>query len=689
MLAFSNNDPDYVEGEGWMGTRFGLGTSSLEQTVTLSTSNAVSSSAPAAVGKTVFASASNASSPGDNHHIRVYRGPNDNVLLDELTFSGYQLNTTAFNISPSQMSDETVINHVVVDDLDLPSDQFRIGYAEITYSHSLDLSDMQEIDFSLSANPSQDKYHVDLSGIEFSEPIIYSIGASQYRITGVTGDQTLDFLVPDQTSGSSRIVIVQESEVTELALEKVTPSGQFTDYSALSPDSAFIIIHHPSLIDAAQTYATYRTNADRDAAIIDVEQLFDQYGGGIRKHFLAIRRFCDDAIDSWESRPGHLFLMGKSIFFVPQNNLSGIRKNPNLYSQCLLPSFGSPGSDLLYTSGLDGPSITPAIPTGRISAYNSQEVLDYLDKVVYNESRDPAAWMKNVLHFGGGTTELEQNRFAGYLQDYEDIIEDTCYGGNVNTFLKTSSLPIVVNLSDSISDIIAEGVSILTFFGHAGGGQFDQSIDEPENLEWGAHPMVIVNSCFSGDIHQPGHVSTSEDYVILADKGAIGFLASVQQGSEGYLNSYSTELYKQISRKNYGKSIGYLMQQTIDSLFQAGFTQGDARASLMMNLLEGDPAVSIFSPDRPDLYIDASSISFFPQEVTAVIDSIDIEVVVTNIGKATNVPFDVSLTRTLPNGTEFVYSANLDRLYFRDTVRFTIPTDFSNGFGINTFEVQV
>ncbi|NNC83265.1 MAG: hypothetical protein HKN79_06785 [Flavobacteriales bacterium] len=688
LLAFNNNIPDYVEGEGWMGNRFGLGTSSVSQLITLNTTNAFTGIAPSAQGRSVFASANNAVVVGDNHHIRVYRGPNNNVQLGDFVFLGYELNSVDFTIPSSQMDEETFINHVVINDLNTTSDQFRVGYTEIRYSHTKDVSDLERIDIRVPSNPSQDKYHLDLSGVDLENPIVYSFGPDQYRIQSVLTDQNLDLIIPDQGS-YSRVFIVDESEVIPASIEAAGNNGQFTDYSALTPDSAFIIIHHPHFTEAVQSYAAYRTNSDQDAVLVDVVELYDQFGGGIEKHFLSIRRFCDLALDAWPEAPGHLFLVGKSIFLEPQNGYQGARKDPELFSQNLLPSFGSPGSDILFTSGLQGLEVTPAIPTGRLSAITPEEVTAYLNKIIYNESRDPAAWMKNVLHFGGGTTEPEQNAFASYLNNYEAIIEDTCFGGYVHTFLKESSLPIVVNLSDSISGVIEEGVSILTFFGHAGGGQFDQSIDEPENLEWGAHPVVIVNSCFSGDIHQPGHLSTSEDYVIQNGKGAIGFIASVQQGFEGFLNAISTELYKQISRKNYGKSIGYLMQQTIDSLSDAGFTQSEARASLLMNLLEGDPATTIFSPAKPDLSIDASSISFSPEVITPLVDSIEVRIVLTNIGKATTETFQVGLIRTYPNGTEVPYGMNVDGLNFRDTIVFKIPSDFSNAFGINTFQVQV
>jgi len=68
-----------------------------------------------------------------------------------------------------------------------------------------------------------------------------------------------------------------------------------------------------------------------------------------------------------------------------------------------------------------------------------------------------------------------------YLNGYKAIIEDTLYGGYVRTFLKTSTAPIQINTADSLRDLIDNGVSLMTFFGHGAGIGFDYSIDYPSN----------------------------------------------------------------------------------------------------------------------------------------------------------------------------------------------------------------
>ena len=113
---------------------------------------------------------------------------------------------------------------------------------------------------------------------------------------------------------------------------------------------------------------------------------------------------------------------------------------------------------------------------------NASGVDWYKQKVQEFETaqRTPQAWMKQILHFGGGSSAIEQRTFSAYLNNYKNIAVRPFMGAKVNTFLKTNSDPIEINMSDSLRNLINNGVAMMTFFGHAGGTGFDISIDDPE-----------------------------------------------------------------------------------------------------------------------------------------------------------------------------------------------------------------
>ncbi|MBL4594354.1 MAG: hypothetical protein JKX68_11150 [Flavobacteriales bacterium] len=483
------------------------------------------------------------------------------------------------------------------------------------------------------------------------------------------------------------------------SLSAINGTGLFLDHGANPIDTAFIIITHPLLMTGASDYANYRLagnfNSDpQNAVIYDIEDLYDQFAYGIEKHPLATRGFIDYILNTWSTQPNYLFLLGKSIK-SKENRRSTINYNNNL-----VPSYGVPASDNMITAGLNGTSYEPAIPTGRLAAKNNVEIAWYLNKIQEHESpvlgnSGETEWMKRVLHFGGGTTGSEQQVFINNLNGYKSIIEDTLFGGFVNSYFKNSTAPIQVSLSDSIKGFIGEGVALMTFLGHAStSGGFDQNIDVASS--WpdpqGRYPLLIGLACFAGDIHTPSSISTSEEHVILDNKGVIGFLSSVDLSLASTLNVYASKFYSNMSYLNYGKSVGRHIQSTIVQTQQTSSGIENFTNSTALNVtFHGDPSVKLNTFPFPDYMIEASTVTFNPTVVTTDVDSFDINVLVTNLGKAINDTIILEVVRSYPGQlfADTVYAVAFSATNYQETISFRMPVDVVRGLGINTFTITV
>ncbi len=451
-----------------------------------------------------------------------------------------------------------------------------------------------------------------------------------------------------------------------------------------------------SLMAEAQNYASYRSSPVDcveavEPVVVNVRELYHQFGGGIPKHALSIRRFCKFALDEWSTVPRALFLIGKSVREASESS-PGSRKSNSAYSSNLVPSFGYPSTDLLFTAGLGtaGP-LEPRIPVGRIATKDGQEVSEYLLKVQqYENKKKPQQareWMKRVLHLGGGSNQLQQNMFEGYLNSYENTIEDTHFGGRTHTFIKNSSAPLQLDVADSVKTLIDGGVSILTFFGHGSGSGFDQSIDDPQSYNnQGKYPLLIANSCYSGDIHQPTNVSTSEEFVLADQRGTIGFIASVKQGEANGLDQYTSELYRALGKERYGEPIGRQMQYAVR--YYGPDSYNKTLTCLGMSL-HGDPFLSLYSRERPEYKIEKGDMAFEPSDVTPQVDSLTAKLGVTNIGRATDDTVGVQVIRHLPGGDTSLRSGALSQVHYRDSIRFKFPVAGLQANGINTFEGMV
>lgn len=643
----------------------------------------------------------------DDHHLRIAYGPAPGTVVLDTIYRGIKVIRHQFEIPATAVGATVQVRFAVPYDLFAPGqigaanpslyvDQQAISHVAIKYAQVFNLAAASLVSMELPHDPASPLAHVDLSITEGS-PLIYALGDTLRRIEAVQSGNRWKALVPQHPAGiPTPILVVAPSAVANVAtLAPVNGTGFFVDHAALELDSAMLIVTHSSLLEGANEYADYRRTSPKNpmpVLVVDVDDLYDQFGGGIPKHAFAIRRFARFLLNTWSSDPQALFLMGKSVQTARIGSTDGYRPDANgAYARCLVPSYGYPASDPCFTLGLRFDTRSMDIPVGRLSAENVQDIRTYLDKVQVFESQPPAAWMKNILHFRGGNTANEHNIHRIYMDGWKQIAQDVYFGGNVVDFMKTSSDVIQQASADSVRQFIEEGTTLMTFLAHASANTFDITIDDPNNYEWnGRHPMVLANSCYIGNIHLNANSSTPEDWVMLEDKGPIAFLASVDLGIAVFLNPYTREFYRSFSSTNYGKGIGEHMRH-------AAFQQLSNSSALesVNNVhtftLQGDPTLILNSWPDPDYVVSADGILLDPPVVSADVDTFAVKVVVTNIGKAVNTAVNVALDRVNPSlGTTPTLLSGLENVLLRDTAVFRLPTQgFSGGQGINQLNVRV
>jgi hypothetical protein len=299
--------------------------------------------------------------------------------------------------------------------------------------------------------------------------------------------------------------------------------------------------------------------------------------------------------------------------------------------------------------------ITVAI--GRLAANTPQQVKDYLNKIKDYEAEQisytsaqaiaPKIWQKQVLHFSGGTGASEQSVFRSYIESYGKIVKDTLWGANPTTFTKTVDGPIDEALSQIIRQRIQQGASLLTFFGHSFTGGFDFSIDEPENYaNFGKYPVIISNGCFVGLIHDatPGY---SERFVLPSDKGGVAFLATTSLSVSSSLHNFSTRLYNQLTKSDYTRPFSQCIKDAAAEIENCCANNDFDKMVALEMTLHGDPAIQLNQYIKPDYAIETPSVSFFPGIVTPGVDSFEVRIDVTNLGRAIKDSITVSLRRTI------------------------------------------
>ena len=651
----------------------------------------------------------------NDHHLRVtvgfgqYQQVVDTVWSAERTIK-MRLDLPAGGYTTSQ----TYVVFDIIHDLEtvcnLPSDypdRQALAYIRIGYPRGINagpyVSRFHRMAFP---NDGQDmRMEMDMNW----DPVIYVFGDTVRRITSeiANGGYKNCRLPHTPNADSTHAFLTAVDQIRPVAaLFAVNGTGYFNDYGAVNTDSALIIVTNPILMDGAQQYAQYReapgTPNRFNTVVADVKELYQQFGGGILRHPVAIRRFVKNLMDRFETMPQGLFIIGKGTQAAKFGGGDGVgyrSSNPSDSAArrlCLVPSMGFPPSDALLTMGLSGNHWDQTIPVGRLAAQTSQQVIDYKNKVQELEiqQQTPAAWMKNILHFRGGFTPSEALVFQSYLSNYEMIAEDTCFVGHVTQFVKNPDDFVSQASADSVYDLVEEGVTLMTFFAHASGGGFDISIDQPNNYEWnGRYPFMIGNSCYTGNIHLTASGSGSEQFVLPAGAGAIAFFASIDLGLTYPLAWLTEHFYRSFGREHYGGTLGQHIQHADSAvLFQAGLGEITVTATAQQFTLHGDPMLRMNSPLEPDMEITASDLRLSPDPVTADVDSFHVSAVVRNLGNACRCPeFPVGAVRQIGSNPPFdPVIEPMDLNMFEDTVRFTLPVlADSGGAGLNTLIMRV
>lgn len=695
-----STDYEYTEAEGWFDAPFAINPLTPNVPTTISkqipTPNAFIAGPDAKVELKVIGQSNFANAP-INHHL-IIQFPENHI---DTLYSGYKTIHIQRNIPVIKLGNtNTHFSFTLPNDLGITADRNALSYIEIKYPHTTNLNNNNKFGFSTPLF-SGSKSTLEISNLNIlanDSVIAYDLKNNKRIVFAKTG---LTFKAVINNSGEENNLFLSTGAqiINILSIEAVNKNlnpGVFTNFNTTQYNqSDYIIITHSSLISSANQYANYRNQSGYKAIVIDIDQLYDQFSYGIKKHPLGVKNFANFAIHNFTDTIKGLFLIGKG--FPAGEGSNSYRRNNSIYQQTLVPPIGNPPTDIMFTSGIKDSLYAPAIPTGRLSARNNSQVLAYLNKVkdhenaqnyLYNPNKAlDNLWTKRVLHFAGGSTLSEGAILENYLNVYRNIISQPYFGANVKTYRKNTTDPFQQIVSDSLKNLINNGVAILNFFGHAAGVGFDISIDNPsEYNNYQKYFFMLTNSCYSGDLFQQTQTST-EEFVLIENKGAIGYLGSTTNALSGSLHQYSTTFINQISNSNYGNSIGSSIQNTIKSI-QNSSSPYIKDISYTMSL-HGDPVIKLVNFQKPDFVISPEQISIHPSIISNEVDSFEVKFVIANIGRAIADSFIVQLQRIYPDNSLDTYTKAVSATFFTDTISFTLAVNLEKGLGQNNIIVTL
>lgn len=678
---FYSSDFDFGEGYAY-NTRTQLATS-----LAFPTQGFASTSGQKAQLSFVLASNSNITS--QTHSLTVKKGT---APIFDTTFAGYNYIRKKVDIPNADIgssSTSLTFNDVAY---------YSLYMASIRYPHSFDFSGTFTNSASFELNAGERYLNITNFNSGSVPPILFDVTNNKIY-SGTVANNQLQFYL-DNDPGKKELYLANAAAITDLSSFQ---NVQFKDYSLAANQGNYIILTHKDYINASpdyvQQYKTYRASAvggGFDPVIVDVTDLYDQFGYGYDFDPMSIRRFIKYAEAHWQTAPEYLFIIGKGIYYFNYSSYLTLR---NTYTYPVVPTWGHPGSDNLLSAFNN--SQKPTLATGRISVYNNQDIGDYLDKVkAYDQAIKPDAlptaatelWKKRALHIAGSSDLGLQQHLLSTLNASGQTYKDTLIGGMVKTISKTSTDPTENIDNPAIDSLINNGINIITFYGHASASGFDYNLNDPNLYNVAPRfPIFLAFGCDVAQIYSLTNDKTiSEDYIRSNNGGAIAMVAENNYGYTSTLPQYMENLYLDFCQKDYGATFGQQYQQNINSLQDINTgTYMDIHTQCM--LLQGDPAIHIYNPGKPDYDVETDAMSTDPVNISTSADSFDLKVVVYNLGKAVQDTVTVTLAHTHAgnNAVTFADTVKIPDLFNTDTLHFKIPVDPLKDIGLNNYTVRI
>jgi hypothetical protein len=631
-----------------------------------------------------------------SHNVEILVGPTTSSLrsIDIVTFDNYDNYMVSRNLEWSDIGvDGKCIIRVQVNDLG-NADFASVSYIKLSYTSQF-IRDHKSLQHLRLKSNTDNKSYIEISQV--TDPYILWDVTDPANIINIgfnVAGSTINAIVDNTTTGRHLVLAdsgVLTPEIRAISLNRIDPSN----YN-------FLMIAHPEFYkpggdynNPATAYAAYRSSPEGgnfNTLLVDIKELYNQYSYGEITP-LAIYRFCRQMAE--QGNPEYLLLMGRSLTV---NHSYYRQDNTGATYHDFVPTAGYPGSDILFTAGLNGTSYEPGIPTGRVTAKNSDELAAYLDKLKETELYDfKDLWKKRLVHLSGGATTTELGLFANFVNGFKLVAEGLYLGGKVGTFYKQTTESVeFINIMEEVNN----GINQITFFGHSGANYTDIDIGYVSDPSYGytnkgRYPYMYINGCNAGNIFTT-NLTFGEDWLITKDKGAIGVSAHSGIGYITLLKIYTDIFYA----TGYGdssyihKSLGYILQETGKKFMQATEETAINICQVQQFVFQGDPAVPLFGASKPDYSIANSQLwleSIDGQPVTALSDSFNIAINIINFGRADTDSIDVTVRRTLvADGTEVLYDpVKYPAVMYNDTIRFTIFSILNKGSGVNQFDVVI
>ncbi len=524
---------------------------------------------------------------------------------------------------------------------------------------------------------------IQVTGLSYNfNVLIYKIFPEVKRIqsfnfTGTTS-KTIYFI--DTVKGGDKYLIISLTKVGR-PLFKI--KKQFVNLRSSARGADYILITN-KIFSSAEDYKNFISqNYGIRVSLVYNEDIFDEFSFG-NPEAEAIKRFVVSAYTNWiPPKPSFLTLIGDANY--DYNDI--ITPAPAIRKKNYLVSYGNPVSDVWFVMFDSVNHYFPQMFVGRIPVNSNQEIIRYLQRHQNYFNSRFSIFNKTFLFFSGGNAnnpfEMAQIKATNDFV-LNNFVNSSPIFGNAIHFYKTINPPSNFGpySIEYVQSVIDEGGLFISYIGHSGTRTWDNSITEVEHLQnkyTDRFSLITDFGCSTGKFAEPDVDAFGELFITQSPYGqAIAYLGN---SSWGYLSTSLRfpRIFYEILLRDTNKTIG--RAHLLGKIRQINET-GSGDINLVFtycNLLLGDPIVGFKLPQKPNFYVDESSIKIQNEQINDQIDSINVKIIISNYGLVRNDSVKVLVEDVHADSVRFSKSIFIPFTKFRDTISLNIPTNKLTG----------
>ena len=528
-----------------------------------------------------------------------------------------------------------------------------------------------------------------VSGLTGTAMVVYKYSPEMKRITDVsyTGTSPYTLAFDDTVSPGDRYMIWGASKVKT---PQTMALKSFPNLRDPSRSADYVLITSKEFTSVANSYASFiGTTYNLRTTVINVDDIFNQFGYGYPTPE-SIREFLK-ATTNWQApMPSYVFLVGDGTY-----DYKRYVANPNPQNLVIntIPTYGEPVSDPWFAV-LDDTSIIPQMYIGRMPVNTTEEFTRFFQRVQAYVSARNDDWNKRYMFFAGGDPNVS-GQIQSFRQTNETIINSMVtpapIGGVSDDFYKTTNPQTDFGpyTSEQVQSAIDNGAIFISYIGHSGTQTWDNSIGSVTQLQntRNRYPLISDFGCSTAKFAEPDIRCFGELFTLDPEGSAIGYVGNTALGFVSIALTLPPLFYKQfLVNQIYQIGKAHLLGK-IEEINQIGGPMAlMSRVMMLTNSLLGDPAVELAVPQKPNLVINAGSISISPSLPSDDEDSLKLIVPYMNTGRVTQDTFGIDIQHTY-DGTPTDTSLLRPLPLFLDTV--AVKYGIRNMAGDHAFTIHL